>query len=92
MVAGMVSMVPAQFREIRRTLGMSQSQLGGLLGIDTRTVRRYERGETGIPAVAQNLLLVIWQIPGARNMLALKSSIDAAIRAGPPVRASSSSH
>jgi DNA-binding transcriptional regulator YiaG len=35
-------MTPAEFRSARRTLGLSQAQLGYILDVDARTVRRWE--------------------------------------------------
>lgn len=36
------AMTPAEFKAARQTLGLTQSQLGDILGLDPSTVRRYE--------------------------------------------------
>ena len=40
-------MSPAQFRENRRRLGLTQAQLGRIIDTDPRTVRRWE-DDTGL--------------------------------------------
>lgn len=35
-------MTPTDFAQARRTLGLSASQLGRVLGVDPRTIRRWE--------------------------------------------------
>lgn len=42
-------MTPADFKAIRKSLGLSQSKLGEAINRDRRTIRRYEDGEWEIP-------------------------------------------
>jgi len=56
-------MTPAELKEARRKLGLSQSDLAGLLGLEgenrDRTVRMWEAGDRAIPASAARLLTMI---------------------------------
>jgi transcriptional regulator with XRE-family HTH domain len=36
-------MAPDEFRRLRQSLGLSQAALGRVLGLDARTIRRYEQ-------------------------------------------------
>lgn len=51
-------MTPTAFREARRRLGLGTPRLAALLGVNPRTVRRWERGEQDIPRMAA--LLLAW--------------------------------
>lgn len=44
-------MTAAEFREIRKSAGMTQAQLGAKLGVHYLTISRYERGICKIPFV-----------------------------------------
>ena len=37
-------MTPTEFKQIRKDAGYTQRQLSDLIGIDSRTIRRYEAG------------------------------------------------
>ena len=41
-------MTPAEFREALATLGISHNKAARILGVDTRSIRRYLTGERGI--------------------------------------------
>ena len=50
-------MTPEQFKENRKSLGMSQRELARALGgVNERTLRRWETGEIDIPGPVQRLL------------------------------------
>lgn len=42
-------MTPAELRDLRTGLNLSQSGLARLLGVNAMTISRWERGERGIP-------------------------------------------
>lgn len=42
-------MTSAKLRSARERLGMTQQQLADALGVDLRTIRRWENGEREIP-------------------------------------------
>lgn len=49
-------MTPAEFHEARQTLGLTQAQLGEILGMVERQVRRLETGQSPIrPLVAREI-------------------------------------
>lgn len=49
-------MTPADFRQARKSLGLTQGQLAKLMGVDIRTVQKWEGGERGIDPPAVRLL------------------------------------
>lgn len=55
----LMSDIGAQIREAREALGMSQAELGRIAGVDPRTVRRIESGESRYPAKAGLLQKVL---------------------------------
>lgn len=52
-------MTPEEVKEIRRKLGLSQSQLALQLGCIPLTVSRWERGERKIPGPSQAALRLL---------------------------------
>ncbi len=46
-----IKMTPNQFKQIRQFLGLSLSQMADAIGVEERTIRRYEKGdrEIGLP-------------------------------------------
>lgn len=46
-------MTPDELKKSRNGLGWSQERLGEALGVEARTVRRWEAGQTRIPKAAQ---------------------------------------
>ena len=53
-------MTPAEFRRIRRALGLSAQGLARLLQVsDGRTVRRWEAGDRDIPGPVRVLMLIL---------------------------------
>lgn len=52
-------MTPAAFREWRARLGLSQAEAARLLGVDVRTVKRYEGGHRKIPGPVEKLTAVL---------------------------------
>ena len=51
-------MGPDEFRKIREHLGRTQKSMADYLGVDIRTVRRWEAGHTAIPVYAGMLMNV----------------------------------
>lgn len=46
-------MTPAELKEARRKLGLSTNKLGEAMGVDARTIRRWEAGDRSIPGPVQ---------------------------------------
>lgn len=42
-------MTPSEFKDIRKLLSLSQSELGEVINRDRRTIRRYEQGDWEVP-------------------------------------------
>ncbi len=49
-------MTPEEVRTARRSLGLTWKQLGERLGVNWRTVARWERGESPVSPTAQRLM------------------------------------
>jgi predicted transcriptional regulator len=49
-------LTPTQFKTIRHKLGLSISQMADAIGVDERTIRRYESGDREIGKPVQILL------------------------------------
>lgn len=63
-------MTPAEFRALRRQLGLSQGGLARVLQVASdRTVRKWEAGERDIPGPAQVLVRLLTECPAARRWL-----------------------
>lgn len=52
-------MEPKEFKQIRNLIGLTQSALAYEMGVDLRTVRRWEAGEVTIPGPVE-LLMRTW--------------------------------
>ena len=52
----MTSSIASRFKEIRETLGISQTSAGKVCGVSKQTVIRWEQGENSIPSDAIELL------------------------------------
>lgn len=48
------------FRFLRQQLGMSQSDIGSLMGVDSQTVARWEKGVTQIPLTSDIAMRAIY--------------------------------
>ena len=46
-------MTPQEFREARHRLGLSQAKLATALGVNVRTVKRWESGDVDIPRTVE---------------------------------------
>ena len=57
-------MTADQFKEARRALGLSQSQLGAVLDTAPRTVRKWETGERSPNPIA--VQAITWFLQGFR--------------------------
>lgn len=53
-------LAPKEIRFLRKTMDLTQSELGRWMGKDSQTVARWEKGHTPIPAVADRLLRAIF--------------------------------
>lgn len=51
-----------EVRFLRKTMDLTQSELGRWMGKDSQTVARWEKGQTAIPAIADRLLRAIFQL------------------------------
>ncbi len=60
LVANRKELTPAEIRFLRKTMDLTQSELGRWMGKDSQTVARWEKGETPIPTVADRLLRAIY--------------------------------
>ena len=57
-------MTPEEFRELRKRLGLNQTQLAAEWGTTARSVRRWEAGETPIqPVTAYCLRMMVKNAP-----------------------------
>ena len=43
----------AEFRKVRRAMGLSQDELSKMIDVSARGVRRWENGEIAIPKIAE---------------------------------------
>lgn len=63
-------MTPAEFREGRESLHLSQKQLASLFQVASdRTVRKWEAGERDIPGPARVLMLMLVRSQAVRELL-----------------------
>jgi DNA-binding transcriptional regulator YiaG len=53
------TITPEKFRELRESIGYSQEELAEYMGVNTRTVGRWELGRTRIPQACSFLLLYL---------------------------------
>ncbi|ANY18795.1 hypothetical protein A6F68_00260 [Tsuneonella dongtanensis] len=53
-------LAPNEVRFLRKTMDLTQSELGRWMGKDSQTVARWEKGQTDIPTVADRLLRAIF--------------------------------
>lgn len=73
-------MLPS-LREVREGSGISQKGFAGLIGVNTSSVRRYERGERGVKPLAfaekmaAYLGVEVWEITDRESLLAYASQI-----------------
>lgn len=59
-------MTPAEFKEARRTLGLSAADLGAILDTDPRTIRRWESEADPRPVNPIAARVVGWMLDGYR--------------------------
>lgn len=62
LVANRKELAPNEIRFLRKTMDLTQSELGRWMGKDSQTVARWEKGQTPIPGVADRLLRAIFQL------------------------------
>ena len=66
---------PAQIRAIRTALGVSQKQFEAMLGVSSPTVSRWETGYMQQTLVADNLIRLVGQVPGAADLLMRRANV-----------------
>lgn len=59
-------MSPAEFKEARRKLGLSASQLGHVLNTDPRTIRKWEEDDGTRPPNPIACRVIEWMLAGYR--------------------------
>ena len=59
-------MTPTQFKQARRKLGLSATQLGHILNSDPRTVRRWESESDTRPVNPIAMQVMQWMLDGYR--------------------------
>lgn len=59
-------MTPQQFSQARRALGLSQSQLGSILNVDPRTIRKWEAEDGTRPPNPIACRVIEWLEAGFR--------------------------
>lgn len=59
-------MTPSQFKQARHELGLSASGLAGILGVDPRTIRKWEQEGTARPPNPIACRVVEWMLAGYR--------------------------
>ena len=59
-------MTPHDFKEARRKLGLSASQLGIVLNVDSRTIRKWEHADNTRPPNPIAVRVVTWMLDGYR--------------------------
>jgi DNA-binding transcriptional regulator YiaG len=52
-------MEPGEFKQIRFGLGLSQMEMGEEMGVNVRTIQKWEGNETSIPGPAVKLARII---------------------------------
>lgn len=62
-------MSPAEIREKRKSLGVTQGQAGRLFHVGDRTWRRWEGGTLPMDGTAERLLVVVTTVPAAWKAL-----------------------
>ncbi len=58
-------MTPEEYKSIRQKLGLTQSELGALVGVSRKTINFRESGETKITEEARLSILFIFKIGGS---------------------------
>jgi len=68
-------------KDIRTRLGFTQRALGQKLGVTTRTINRWETGETEVPAsaVPRAVALLRARDPGAADRIAIEAKLPGAL-------------
>ena len=69
-------LLPAEIREIRESLGLSQHAFERLLGVGPKTVVRWERGTVFQNQATDSLLRIIRAFPQAARFLAARHGIE----------------
>jgi len=57
-------MTPQEFRNARQSLGLSQSELGRMLGVNPRTVRKWEHDNGTRPPNPIACRVLLWMLNG----------------------------
>jgi transcriptional regulator with XRE-family HTH domain len=71
---------PEEFKALRARTGMTQVEIGADLGVDARTVQRWEAGEYPIPPPVERLLGILtdpdWRLLKAAKGEPMRSDIE----------------
>lgn len=70
-----LSMGIDEFRAMRLELNYSQTELGGLFGVEYHTVSRWENGRCSIPGSAKTLLWLLYDQQTNKNDFAVRDYI-----------------
>lgn len=57
-------MTPQEFKDARNALGLSARQLGGILGVNPRTIRRWEDARGDRPPNPIAARVIEWMLAG----------------------------
>jgi DNA-binding transcriptional regulator YiaG len=66
-------MTPSEIKAARTSFGLSQSAFADLIGVNPRTIRRWESGETVIPWRSELIVFIISNMDGAGRVEFIKS-------------------
>ncbi len=62
-------MTPAEFRSLRKSLGLTQPQAARALGVGLRSVKTYELGEGDPPEPVARLLRAFARVPALMSVV-----------------------
>jgi len=67
-------MTPSEIKTARASFGLSQAAFADIIGVNPRTIRRWESGETVIPWRSELIVFIISDMDGAGRVEFIKSS------------------
>lgn len=56
-----------EFRKVRKAMGLKQNELGSLMDVSERGIRRWEKNEVRIPKIAELALLYLAKEKGRKG-------------------------
>ena len=66
-------MTPSEIKTARASFGLSQAAFADIIGVNPRTIRRWESGETVIPWRSELIFFIISDMDGADRVEFIKS-------------------